>query len=526
MSYRYEGEDLIIDGWERGISDGPYSIFSPSALGPINQTGTVDLSYGNILGIPGEFSVQFPLIASTVITSGGTALGRPIHHAAQIGTAQAGLADAYYLLDTKGQIFKGVSSGGSPGFTWTYKGHVGSVTPNDGNAGLVYWQGYLFTLRDDKIYYSPDEGVTNTDWTGTVGSLTIGTTHYAISSQVSDSMYFCNGSSIGALLLNQGSVFDPTNASTYTFQLSQARIPSYDASTCLVELNGQVLIGGSLNRVYPWDANNLGGTGITSLVGLPLFLGDYYVQRIVVSNTNAYIFAGGYFIPQGRGNIYVTNGSQIDIFKKMPDNLASISGTSSQIQIPYWEFGDAIFYRNQLIFGAVAVDQAASATISGTGGVWALDLNSQVLYRMNRMSSGESSLATFLSPWVMGTNPGLAYLVGTDSVMNNATTTMSTSARVISDKIPVGTFIKKKTFDQVELKLAIALVTGESIDVTVITDIDPAGKALGSMVATDGMSKVFTPVNFQGIQWFQIQCVLNPTNTNPTYVRLREIRVR
>lgn len=534
MAYRFEGDELVIDGWERGISDGPYSIFSPSALGPINQTGMVDLSYGNILGIPGEFSVQFPLRASTVNTSGGSALGRPIHHAAQIGTAEAGLVDLYYMLDTKGQIFTsdGTNAGGV--MTWLYKGHVGSTSPsNDGNAGLVYWQGYLFTFRDTKIYYSSNDGATNNDWTGTVGSLTSTSTHYAISSQVSDSMYFCNGSSVGALILTPGTTFDPTNSSTYSYSQTQVRIPSYDAATCLAELNGQVLIGGSLNRVYPWDANNLSGTGVTSLVGLPLFLGDYYVQRIVVSNTNAYIFAGGYFIPQGRGNIYITNGSQIDIYKKMPDNIASISGTNSQIQFPYWEFGDAIFYKNQLIFGAQAIDNITGNTIiGGTAGVWAIDLTSDALYRMNLPTSGESALVTFLSSWVSGTNPGLAYFVGTDGVMNNTTVTLSTSARLISDKIPVGTKLVPKVFNQLELKCAVALVAGESIDVVVITDQDPSGHTVGSMTSTDGISKVFTPLSLssttslQGIQWLQVKCNLNPTNTNPTFVRLREIRLR
>lgn len=526
MSYRFEGEDIVIDGWERGISDSPYAISTPSALGPVTQTGTVDLSYGDISGIPGEFSVQFPIVGSTIVTSGGSAMGVPVHKATQIDAGNGGTVTKYFLLDDKGQIFSSGLSGNL--VTWTYKGHVGNISPAVvGNSGLVYWQGYLFTLRADKIYYSNDDGVTNTDWTGTVGSLVSGSTHYAISSQFSDSMYFCNDSAVGALILNQGQTFDPTNPATYVFQLKQVRIPSYDMATCLAEINGQVLIGGALNRIYPWDALNLGGSGVTSLVGFPLFLGDRYVQRVVVMNTNAYIFTGHPVIPTGRGNIYISNGSQIDLFKKMPDNLTSISGASSDIQEPYWQFGDAMFHRNKLMFGAIAINNRSGSTITNTGGVWAIDVNSLALYRANKMTAGTGALATLINPLDTGTTiPGLGYFVGSSGVMNNASTALSTSAIMISDKIPVGTFLRKKTYEQIELKTAIALASGESIDVSVITDLDPTGLSVGSMTSTDGMSVVFTPLAFQAIQWFQIQLTLNPTDTNPTYVRLREVRIR
>lgn len=532
MAYRFEGGDLILDGWEKGISDSPYSISVPSALGPVTQTGTVDLSYGNIGGIPGEFSVQFPLLVSTVSNGAGVGLAVTVHKAVQYSGATV---VKYYLLDSKGQIYTSDGTRTAGAITWTYQGHIGSASISTvGNSGMAYWQGYLFTLRDDKIFYSADDGVTNTDWTGTVGSLTgSGSTHYAISSQFSDSMYFCNGSSVGALILNQGKTFDPTDPSTYTYQQSQVRIPSYDFATCLAEINGQVLIGGGLNRVYPWDALNLGGSGVTSLVGFPLFLGDRFVTRIVVMNTNAYIFTGHPIIPTGRGNIYISNGSQVDIFKKMPDNLATLAGSNSDIQEPYWQFGDAMFHRNRLMFGAIAIGNRSGSTITGTGGVWAIDANSMALYRSNLTTAGPSDLVTVISPMDTGTTiPGLGYWSGSSAIMNNTTTTLSTSAVMLSDKIPVGTKFIPKTFEQLELKLAVALVSGESIDVSVYTDLDPTGKSIGSMTSVDGMSKVFTPLALssssvqQGLQWLQVKCTLNPTDTNPTYVRLREVRLR
>lgn len=522
MAYRLEGNDIVIDGWERGISDGPYQIQVPGALGPVNQTGTVDLSYGNISGIPGEFSVQFPLTVSTL--AGGT-LKPVVQITRRLDPTSGGTVVKYYLIDNSGQIWKSNTAGNT--VTWTRTGTIGGTN----YYAICWWQSYLFTFVDGKIYYSSDEGANNTDWSSSVPGMQNTGTHYAISSQVSDVMYFCNGQYVGAVILTQGKTFDPTDTSTYTAQGKQVSIPNYDISTCLAEINGQVLIGGALNRVYPWDAQNLSGSGVTSLVGLPLFLGDRWVQRIVVMNTNAYIFTGHPIIPTGRGNIYISNGSQVDIFKKMPDNLTTISGSVSQIQEPYWVFGDAMFHRNKLMFGAYAIDNINSASITNTGGVWAIDVNTQALFRISKPSTGTTSLVTAISPNDTGTNiAGLGYVAGTlsgsNGVMDNTTTSLSTSAIVISDKIPAGTFLNKKTYEQIELKTAVALASGESISVVVITDINPSGLSVGSMTSTDGMSKVFTPLAFQGIQWFQIQCTLNPTNSSPTFVRLREIRIR
>lgn len=516
MSYRIEGNDVVIDGWEKGIADGPYAIASPSALGPITNTGTVNLSYGNITGVPGEVSVEYPLKLSTVVTSGGSALGIPVHKAVQIDSGNGGTVTKYFILDDKGQIFSSNLSGET--VTWTYKGHVGSTNPAiTGNSGLVYFQGYLFTFRAGTIYYSSDDGVTNNAFDTGLDS---GTTHYAIASQFNPStMYFCNGAFVGALIVNYGQTFDPTNSATYTFQLQAVALPSYDMSTCLAELSNQVLIGGALARVYVWDASNLSGSNTTGVVSNVLFLGDRFVYRIVVVNTNAYIFTGHPVIASGRGNIYITNGSQVDLFKKMPDWLGIALSGSYNIQNPYWTFGDAMFHRNKLFFGI--------SSSGGTGGVWAIDLQSSVLYRSNLVTTGTNAFVTVISPLDTGTTiPGLGYWCGVNSVMNNTANTLTTSAVVTSDLIPVGTFLNKKTFEQIEIKTSAPLASGESIDIVVYQDGSLSPTTVGSMTSADGMSKVFTPLTFQANQWLQVQCTLNPTNSSPTYVRLREIRLR
>ncbi len=545
MAYRLEQNpftgknELVIDGWERGISSGPYSIFSPSALGPINQTGIVDLSYGNITSVPGELSVQYPLAASTIAGSAPKGMGVPIQACAEIDAGNGGTVSNYFMLDSYGQVFLYSNSSGT--ITWTYQGPAGSNALSIvGNSGIVWWQGYLFVFRGAAVYYSNNNGVSFTDWTGTVGALAgSGSILYAISSKVSDRVYFCNGNGAGAIILTPGQTFDPSNAATYTFyggtSPNMVNIPAYDMATCLAEINGVILIGGALNRVYPWDAANLAGTGVTSLVGLPLFTGDLYIRRIVVVNTNAYIFCGNPVTVGGRGYIYIYNGSTIDVFMKMPDNFATIGNSGNISQQMYWAFGDAMWHQNQLYFGALGYSNSGSA-LSDTGGVWGIDIASQALYRVNQPSAGNNVLPTVVFPDDVNTL-GLAYFIGSQTgsatgILDNSSGTLSGTARFISDKIPVGTNQIPKTFDQVEVKMAVALAANETVAVTFITDLDPAGHAIGTMTSADGVSKVFSPfsqsssANLQGIQWLEVQGVLTPTNTNPTCVRLREVRLR
>lgn len=506
MAYRYEqtangGTDIVIDGWERGIADSPYSISVPSSMGPVTNTGMVELSYGNITGIPGEFSVNYPLANQSI---SGHSIATPYHKANETGGA--GLIPAYYILDSSGRVFINTGSG------WTFQSQVGTnidITGDSfGNEGMVWWKGYLFVIRIDQIYYSSNQGVSFTNWTATVGFIGSGGASHSAIVSVNDAIYFCNGSDLASIVQTAGQTFDPTSAVTYTFQSSTVSIPSWDSMTCLAEINNQLMIGGGSNRVYVWDE-------ISSNVGYPLFLSENFVRKIVVSNTNAYIFTGSISNPNGRGFIYISNGSNIDIFKKMPDHLANLSGTA--VQEPYWTFGDAIYHRNKLFFGALC---------NGVGGVWAIDLNSMALYRSDLMSSGAGALATVLNssfPSALSTS-GLSYFAAALGIINQSTSTLSTAAVATSDQIPVGTFLIKNTSRNVEVKLAVPLAAGESVVITANTDT-ASGITVGTMTSADGVGAVF-PASFEKAQWVQITATLNPTNSSPSYCRLREIRIR
>lgn len=509
MSYRYEqtasGVDLVIDGWQKAIGDSPY-------------LGLTDVSYGNISNVPGEVTVNFPLTTTTV--SGGT-MDKPLHKAVEIDAGSGGTVSEYYILDAKANVFYSTD-----GITWTFGSNPpSSVIYVEGNSGMVWWKGYLIVFYSTKVYWSSNGGASFTDWTAAASltALQSGSTHYAIAAQ-DDAIYFCNGSFVGSILQNAGSTFDPNTASTYTFNASALSLPTYDMAASLAELNNLLLVGGALNKIYPWDR-------ISPTFGQPLFTAERFIYRMVTMNTNTFIFTGHPVIPTGRGNIYITNGSQIDLFKKIPDSYVTIGGTATDLQEPYWRFGDAMFSRNKLWFGAAAFGNKSGTVITDTGGVWYIDINTKALSRANLLSGGNTVIPSVMFPNDIGTTiAGLGYLtggsasngIGSGGFMNRSTNTMNTAARVISDKIPVGSYLIKDTQNNVEAKLSTALVSGETLTLTAIADTGTT--TIGSMTSADGLSAVF-PVTWQNAQWLQIQATLTPTNTNPTYLRLTEIRL-
>lgn len=510
MAYHIEGTDIVIDGWENGMAASPYA-------------GFAELSYGSILNTQGEFAVQFPLAASTL--SGGT-VASPSQIAAEIDAGNGGTVSKYWMIDTSRQVWTSNTVGNV--VTWTKRATVGASTV--ANPGIVVWKGYGLVFLGNKVFWATIADPTNwTDWSA-ISSTSNGYGALAISAS-DDAVYFCSGPGVGSVLLNAGATFDPSNAATYTFNNAALAIPTNDLATCLAENQAALLVGSALNRVYNWDRIDTTFSNI-------IYLAERFVYRMVTTNTNTYVFVGHPVIPSGRGNIYVTNGSQADVWQKMPDSFINTVNGDGTDQEPYWVFGDAMYHRNQIVFGAVAFSNINAGTVvAGTGGVWAVDVEAapsqlaaatRKLFRMSKMTGSSSQYPLVISPNNTGTTiRGLGYIAGTNALMNNTTNAVGQGASFTSDKIPVGTFLGKRTFDNIELKLSYALGPGDSVSLFYVTDDVPGGAIIGTMTsADDGVGKVF-PVNWQNSQWLQIAGVMLPgTTATSTFCRIKEIRLR
>jgi hypothetical protein len=98
-------------------------------------------------------------------------------------------------------------------------------------------------------------------------------------------------------------------------------------------------------------------------------------------------------------------------------------------------------------------------------------------------------------------------------------------AYIDSDLIPVGQYLSKTTFSNIEWKLATPLVTGESVTLSYRTNVTAGYTQIGT-TNTAGLLSDFYTINFDQVQWVQIRAQLTSTATTPSFVRLMEIRLR
>lgn len=215
MAYRYEKnqngeEDLVIDGFEKGIADSPYLGIAnirnlnikyypgvayanykrlPATLSYGTFTFTTTLSIGAVFGtLTGAWS--FPTGNYTVVfSSGETRLALFTNGSTTVGWAGAGaltqsatatitvnnavmnapefscIGDTgiKYIIDGGGQIWKQASLNSS---TFNLLG----VSPTTGanGSGIAFWQGYLVVFRANFIDFcgdgTGDGGVTSSNW--------------------------------------------------------------------------------------------------------------------------------------------------------------------------------------------------------------------------------------------------------------------------------------------------------------------------------------------------------------------------
>ncbi len=499
---------IVIDGFEQGIAPDPYS-------------GMTAMRKVNVNTVLKEVSVGFGLTDST-ITSG--TLGVPIHRATKTVLGQ-GIQN--YICDASGQVFK--SSNGTESATWatTSAPTTGATANNQGMAYLTKGTGYLFRFRQTSIdYYTGTAWVTGwnptTGGSGATGVIIADTNHFAFVAP-NNFLYFCNGSGIGSISEIPGKTFDPTDNTTYIVAISSGttpstdlnalKIPTYDNAQSITNIGAQLLIGGSLNAIYPWDR-------VSSTFNIPIYCAENFIRKMVTANTNVFIFPGNI---NGRGRIYKTNGSQCDPWFKFPDYI-------SGFQEPYYKFWDAIYHRNSLVFGVEVTQNGTGAVIvSPTSAVWAVDCEDKTFRGVSDVLGGISS-ARVLIPDISGSlAPGYGYITGysdgasTSGIASTITAAGTGTGTIISDLIPVGTFLTPKTFSQVEFKLSTPLQSGESIQLIYISDENDSN-TIGTFTSSGTTIANNISVNFERSQWLRIEAIL--TGNSPTSgCRLREIRL-
>jgi hypothetical protein len=460
-----------------------------------------------------------------------------------------------WMIDSSGQVWSNKKTTTS-GY-WTFTGNT-NVTGANGN-GLVYYptsdttKGYIFAFRGAVIDYTlvnpydpPSVAVSwQYGWSptsGTTGNIT-GLKSTAGSGNSHESwlmpdgrIYFCDGPNVGKFYQTDlsGTTFDPANISSYTYSTFPL-LPLSDLAQCLAPSGTNVLIGGAGNVIYTWNTTS-------NQISYPILLPESNVVKMITVNTNTYAFVGN------RGRIYITNGAQANLFKKVPDHL-------SYTVEPYFTWGGVCNLRNHLYFGISATDNAGNR-IPNYGGVWGLDIDSKALRLANELSyGGNAGNATALfgqgnpSSFALGgaypsSNPlGSGLIIGWDNTYYGSVNGIDASSGslysggqsiIISDMIPIGTKLNPTTSSQLEFKLAAPLLAGEIVELQV------------AQTLTSGTSPTFTSaliVNGDGSlisgnsekfpieknQWLLVKAILtggtSATPTSNSFNRLTEIRI-
>jgi len=249
---------------------------------------------------------------------------------------------------------------------------------------------------------------------------------------------------------------------------------------------------------------------------------DAFTVKLVGANQNAYVFSGN------RGRIYITNGSAIELYKKVPDY---VTGTLN----PYIRWWDASYNRNQLYFNFSATSNA-DADLTTTNGAWAIDLNLDAMRMVNKITNsgyaGFAPMVVEMPPFSQTDNPqGSSLTIGwtvstTYGVDVGGTAPYTTfEAYADTDIIPVGTFIDSFTPSQVEWKASAPIVAGEGVRLYYRTNLTDSFTLIGESTTAGALSDMFQ-TNFQKAQWVQFRIETRSTASTPSFVRITEIRVR
>lgn len=528
MAYRYQknnnGEqDLIIDGFEKGIADSPF-------------VGIGNIRNLNVKYYEGVAYVNYKRKACTIT---GATMALPRY-------ACKGNTGIIYISDENGNIFKQTAINGST---------FAALTGLSGGAsvGLQFWNNYLLAWASDSLNIcgdgTGDGGVTSGNWntaagingvwpiknatltlTGTPGFgassaaistytdakgnarafwngppgsyeiLFDGVTSPVIASMVQGEasfsfypalpngaasssatirpirtvlqghnslvsindgdMYFCNNSNIGSLNLLAYQTFDKSKMDGSNFTFNVAALSLPTAETAICLTELQnILLIGVYFKIYPWDRSSPEWQN-------PIPMQEQINSMINILN-NVYVLAGN------KGNIYITNNTQARKFKKLPDYIGGVID-------PVWSWmalgsGGLMGHRLKLWFMVLASNSQTGVPI--LEGIFSLDLDTNILNMEAQNSFGLSSATTTANGLLIDNNSialnydnyysawgnGAADAGGIDF---NDTTLWSSNEPVIeTDIIPIGTSAQQKTFSSIEFKLDQPLQSGDSISV-------------------------------------------------------------
>ncbi len=595
MAFKYEknanGEqDLVIDGFEKGIADSPF--YGISNIKNLNVSYIEGVSYVNYKRQQCTFS-------------GGT-LQRPIYATV---SDQGLIYIADYNGTTTSQVWKQDSVNGSSFTLLTGSFYSTQIY------GLEFWNNYLIVFRTTYVEIcgdgGGDSGIISGNWntspySSTTGSwpiktsvtVTSTTSPVAGSSSITISSYndgsgtptvwngasgtyFCDFTGTYGTQVVIGNFTQGSNLVTFTPALNTDMVGltfgvrMYDGTPVSPIFNKQSLVSINDGNMYFTNGHYVGSWQVppfTNMIkkdfktfrynaaslGLPrtdgaiclteirnlLLVGAYHKvypwDRVspqwlnpIPLHENIYkminILNNVYICAGYKGNIYISNGYSVDIFKKIPDSI------TDQVD-PKWLFGDVMENRNNLYFQATASKSSNGDNIFT--GVFKLDLKTKALTIDSQYNAGLLPTGFRSDYGLLINNNNIqsvdydkyysAYAATTNMIDYNTSTLWDgNQSELETDIIPIGTKAQPRTFSSAEFKLDQPLTSGDSITLYARNSLTDTYVLLGTTTSAV-LSEFFPSVSFQEWQWIQFKVTMstNGSSVTSSKVRLREIRIR
>jgi len=304
---------------------------------------------------------------------------------------------------------------------------------------------------------------------------------------------------------------------TYNLNAQALDLPANERVESLLMSSGQLFIGATSNKLYLWDT-------ISPSFDSPIEFPEFGLSTLIPSNNTFYVLGGN------MGRVYATNGASASIFKEVPDE---ITGTER----PHFFFWDGSVGNGELYFSCQAYPNGSDTPLDTVGGVWAINANTGALRLVQRPLQGYDVLTRMVCPVGHGNSQSFLRPAGQGLLLgytkdSNHYLEFSTSSPYINyesyvetDIVAVGTFFSQQTFQHIEYKLATPLVTGESIRISQRSNLTSAYTTIAEFTTT-GLISDQASINWENCEWVQFKIELKSTVTNPSFVRLRELRLK
>ena len=391
------------------------------------------------------------------------------------------------------------------------------IDPNGNNISAT------FTLASSTVYFAPaiSEFIPTTN--SQVQIINPNVNSRAYTSKVDGNIYFINGQSMGAITYaDSNAIFNPGNGQTYAvqysiFELATAANNGSDSIVDMVDLQTTMVVAGK-NLVYTWDYTS-------SYTSAPVPVGEP-IQRLKNLLNSIYITAGQ------KGNVYVSNGSYVQLMYKIPDYIAGVID-------PVWTFGDMMSHRGKIYFQAMAQNTSGTNILAG---VFSLIVSPAITGEVASGLVMEAQNSYGLVPASGATGAGILIdnvpsSNGQDSYYSFYSTGSSTGAgdfndttvwqnfepMIETDLIPVGSILESVTFGLIEFKLGAPMNTGDEISLAYRTQLSGAYTTIAT-TSTNEISE-YDNSNINTAQWIQLRVTYKGAASGTSFIPLKEIRL-